>query len=76
MTGLQAIIVYFVCWWLLLFMALPVGVRRMEHPEAGQEPGAPEKTYLAVKFMGVTILAGLATWAIDLIVNSGIVAVK
>jgi predicted secreted protein len=75
-TWNQAIIVYAVCWWLLLFMALPVGVRAQESPREGTNPAAPEKTYLGIKCAVATVLAVFATWAIDLIVVSGIVAVK
>jgi predicted secreted protein len=76
MTWAQAIIVYFVCWWLLLFMALPIGVRRQADPFTGTEPGAPEKTYMTIKCAVVTLLAACATWAIDIVIGSGIVAVK
>jgi predicted secreted protein len=76
MTWPQAIIVYFVCWWLFLFMALPFGVKPQQAPGPGMEPGAPEKTWLGVKAGVVSVLAGLATWAIDFVIHSGIVAVK
>jgi len=76
MTWAQAIIVYAVCWWLLLFMALPFGVRRQDNVADGADPAAPEKTHLAIKCAIVTVLAALATWAIDFVISSGIVAVK
>ena len=76
MTFAQSIIVYAVCWWLLLFMALPVGVKQQENPEPGIERAAPEKTNLGIKCAVVTVLAALATWAIDIVIASGIVAVK
>jgi predicted secreted protein len=75
MTFAQAIIVYFVCWWLLLFMALPFGVRPQENPRDGVERAAPEKTHLRIKCAVVTVLAALATWAIDFVIQSGIVSV-
>jgi predicted secreted protein len=75
-TWLQAIIVYFVCWWLLFFMALPIGVRSYADPVPGTDPGAPQKARLGIKAVCVTVLAAFATWGLDLIVASGIVAVK
>ena len=69
-------IVYVVCWWLLLLMALPIGVRPTEDNTPGVEPAAPEKTYLGIKCVVVSVLAVLATWAIDIVIVSGIVAVK
>jgi predicted secreted protein len=76
MTWPQAIIVYFVCWWLFLFMALPFGVRPQQAPEPGVERAAPEKTYLGIKCTIVTVLAAGATWAIDIVIATGIVPVK
>jgi predicted secreted protein len=76
MTWNQAIIVYAVCWWLLLFMALPMGVKPQQDSAPGAEHAAPQKTHLPVKCAVVTLLAGLATWAIDIAIHSGIVAVK
>ena len=76
MTFAQSIIVYAVSWWLILFMALPIGVEQQENPEPGMERAAPKKTYLGRKCAAVTVLAAFATWAIDFVINSGIVAVK
>ncbi len=76
MTWPQAVIVYFVCWWLLLFMALPIGIQPQEEHAPGSDAGAPHKTHLGIKFASVTVLAALATWAIDFVIRSGIVAVK
>lgn len=75
MTWLQAIIVYFVCWWLLLFMALPVGITHSDAPKRGEEPAAPDKTFLGIKCAVVTILAALATYVIYFVIRSGIIAV-
>jgi len=76
MTGLQAIIVYAVCWWLLLFMALPFGVRPMDDPQAGLSRAAPQKTYLPVKCGIVTVLAALVTYGIAMLIQSGLIAVR
>ncbi len=76
MTWPQAIITYAVCWCLILFMALPIGVRPQENVQLGADPAAPEKTYLGIKCAVVTVLAVLATWAIDIVILSGIVAVR
>ena len=76
MTWPQAVIVYFVCWWLLLFMTLPIGVKPQEEPTHGSDAGAPQKTYLGIKCASVTVIAAFATWAIDFVIRSGIVAVK
>ena len=43
MNWFSGILVYIVIWWLVLFMVLPVGVKRVETVEAGHDRGAPEK---------------------------------
>lgn len=71
MTGAQAVIVYVICWWMLLQMVSAIGMGSGEEkPEAGQ------KQYrLGLKCAAVTVLAAGATWAIDFAIRSGIVAV-
>ncbi len=76
MTWPQAVIVYFVCWWLLMFIALPIGIERDDNPALGASRAAPKKGYLFIKCVSVTLLAVLATWGIDLLLSSGIVAVR
>jgi predicted secreted protein len=76
MTLPQAVLVYVVCWWLLFFIALPIGVVYSDQKHPAQSTGAPEKRYMLAKFLCVTLAAFLATGAIDLIVDSGIVQVR
>lgn len=67
MTIVSAIVVYVVLWWLVFFMALPWGVRRLDAPEEGQEHGAPERPMLwrkaAITTVVATVLFGI-TYAI------------
>lgn len=58
MTIAQFIVVYAVCWWLVLFMVLPSGVSTVKNPQAGHAPSAPADPRLKRKF-GITSL-----WAI------------
>ncbi len=76
MTIAQGVLVYVVCWWLILFMALPFGVHSPENPAPGESRAAPLKTHLGLKCVFVTLLAAFATWGIDILINSGIVAVR
>lgn len=41
MNPVSAIVVFVVIWWVVLFAVLPWGVRRVENPEPGADPGAP-----------------------------------
>lgn len=53
------IMVYFVIWWTILFCILPLGVRRLENPGAGEERGAPERPELMRKAVITTIVAAV-----------------
>ncbi len=53
------IMVYLVTWWIVLFMVLPLGVRRVENPGRGEERGAPERPDLVRKAIITTVLAAV-----------------
>jgi predicted secreted protein len=57
MNIVSAIVTYVVLWWLVLFMALPWGVRRNESPEPGHDPGAPVRPLLWRKVAITTVIA-------------------
>lgn len=62
MTFTNAIAVYFLVWWLVLFAVLPWGVRSQEeHGEIspGSDPGAPAIPRLWLKLLWTTIVSGL-----------------
>lgn len=61
-TGL--IVSFLVIWWLVFFMALPIGVRPPEEPQPGTVPSAPERPYLLWKVLGTTVIAALLTWTL------------
>ncbi|MHA1567759.1 MAG: DUF1467 family protein [Alphaproteobacteria bacterium] len=69
MNPLTAVVVFVVIWWLVLFMVLPFGVRRVENPEPGDDAGAPANPRLLLK-AGVTtviaiILFAIVFWALE-----------
>jgi predicted secreted protein len=53
------VMVYLVIWWTILFAVLPLGVRRVENPGKGEEPGAPEKPQLLRKAVITSIVAAV-----------------
>lgn len=69
MTWFNALIVYICVWWVMLFMVLPWGVRRIENPEPGHEPGAPEKPMIWRKLIATTLLSFVVWGAIYLLVE-------
>jgi predicted secreted protein len=54
---------YIITWWVVLFAVLPWGVRRVENPVEGHDPGAPERPHLARK-LAATFLISFVIWAI------------
>ncbi|UYN93029.1 MAG: DUF1467 family protein [Enhydrobacter sp.] len=53
------ITVYLVIWWTVLFAILPLGVRRVEKPGRGQDPGAPERPQLRRKAAITSVVAAV-----------------
>lgn len=67
--------VYVVTWWLVLFMALPFGVKqtRTEDLELGQEPGAPAKPMMWRKVIITTAITTVLWFFFDWLGDSGMV---
>ena len=61
MDWATGIMVYLVIWWIMLFAVLPLGVRRVENPGPGQDPGAPENPQLLRKAI-ITSLVAAVIW--------------
>lgn len=64
-------LVYVIAWWLIFFMALPIGIQ--SHDEAGEavEPGTPEsapvRPRLLLKALVASVLAGVVVGIAHLI---------
>lgn len=76
MGWFNGIIVFFCVWWVVLFMVLPWGVRRVENPEPGHEPGAPERPMLWRKALITTLLSVLVWLAIHLVISLELVSFR
>ncbi len=61
MSWATGLMVYLVIWWTILFAVLPLGVRRVEKPGRGQDPGAPERPQLLRKAV-ITSLVAAVLW--------------
>jgi len=65
-----AIAIYFLIWWTVLFVTLPLGVRTQRDAErvvAGTEPGAPVAPMLKKKVILTTLISTvifLGFWAV------------
>jgi predicted secreted protein len=62
MTLPVSIGVYFICWWLVLFAILPIGVRTPgegdDVPE-GSADSAPVEPYILRKFLAATLISAV-----------------
>ena len=76
MSWFTGILVYGMGFMVVLLTVLPWGVRPTAAPEAGHEPGAPEKPLLLKKFI-VTALISLVVWGgIYVIIDQGLISFR
>lgn len=76
MSWFEGFITYSVCWWLVLFMLLPIGAQAPVQPEAGHSVGAPAKPNLRIKLLLATVLAIIPVLLIRWVIISGIIQVR
>jgi len=58
-------------WWLIFFMALPIGVVRDENPEIGNAAGAPKNAKLLKKALYTTLIATTLTCTFFFLLQHG-----
>lgn len=61
MSIMNIIIVYSLSWWVILFIALPIGVKTPDNPETGHASSAPEKPRIWMKIIAATFIAAIIT---------------
>jgi len=71
MNWFTGVLVYCMVWVVVLLTVLPWGVRPSDAPEAGHEPGAPERPLLLRKFIITTLIAAVVWGAIYLVIDRG-----
>ncbi|MFQ5764926.1 MAG: DUF1467 family protein [Rhodospirillales bacterium] len=74
-TGLAT---YVIIWWLVIFMVLPWGVRRIDPDDLGEgeDPGAPEKPRMLMKIAVTTVVSGVIFGLVYLVVISGVISFR
>lgn len=74
-TGLAT---YAIIWWLVIFMVLPWGVRRIDPDDLGkgEDPGAPEKPRMLMKIAVTTVVSGFVFGLVYLVVVSGVISFR
>ncbi|MEE8351102.1 MAG: DUF1467 family protein [Rhodospirillales bacterium] len=70
--------VYFIIWWLVIFMVLPWGVRRIDPDDLieGEDPGAPAKPRMVLKLAATTGISGIVFALVYLIIQSDVISFR
>ena len=76
MDNTTAAVFFLISWWLIFFITLPFGVHRLEEPEPGMEPGAPEKPLLWRKAGVTTFVAICITLLVQWAMDSGLISFR
>ncbi|MDW3207450.1 MAG: DUF1467 family protein [Alphaproteobacteria bacterium] len=65
------IVVFVIGFWLAFFMVLPIGVRRDDNPEKGNDPGAPKIHMIGKKVLwaglAAVVLTGVYWYLVDIV---------
>lgn len=69
MSIMQALITFAVTWWIVLFIALPIGVKTATNTVVGHAPSAPISPNLRKKFKWATIASGMITVLVYFLLN-------
>ena len=56
-------------WWLILFLLLPIGVKKQESVDFGNDTGTTKNTMLKKKFILTTIISFFTTIIIIIVKN-------
>jgi predicted secreted protein len=69
---------YVIIWWLVMFMVLPWGVRRIEPEDLGEgdDPGAPENPRMLMKVAVTTAISGVVFGLVYLVVISDVISFR
>lgn len=72
------IAVFFIIWWMVIFMVLPWGVRRVDREKLGkgEDPGAPEKPRMVMKLLITTAISGVIFIFVYLVIVSGVISFR
>ena len=71
MNPVSLIVVFDVLWWLIFFMALPVGISAAAPSNEGNFNGSPKKHNLKIKAFVTTIIAAILTVLYFVAMESG-----
>lgn len=76
MNAVEGTVAFLILWWVVLFMVLPFGIKRVENPGEGHDPGAPEKPLLLRKLLVTTGITAVLFSIIFWVANSGLISLR
>ena len=76
MDLVSGIVVYIILWWWILFMTLPIGVRREDDVQPGNDAGAPKRPMLVAKIIATTLIAAVCWVIVDQIIRSDLISFR
>lgn len=70
---MNAVFIYFLVWWVLLFTVLPLGVERHQETGQGYDAGAPQTTHLKKKIILNSALSAIVVLIMEILVRMDII---
>ena len=74
MDNATTAVFFAITWWLIFFITLPFGIRRLKEPKPGMEVGAPEKPRIWTKVAVTTLITAVVTISLKLAMDSGVIS--
>lgn len=72
MNPVSVTLTFVVIWWLIFFMALPIGIVRDDNSQAGNCPGAPKNPNLLKKAIYTSIISAILTFSFFYLMQAGL----
>ena len=76
MNWFTGILVYLIIWWLVLFMVLPLWVRKPKEVEPGHDHGAPENPMIAKKALVTTLVSAVVFAIVFAVIEADVISFR
>ena len=63
MNFVSGLLLYVLIWWVLIFVMLPLGIKKNSNPAPGLATGAPRRARIKKKLV-ITTLASMVVWGV------------
>lgn len=76
MDLVSGVVVYVLLWWWIFFMMLPVGAKRDDDVQMGNDRGAPKNPMLVRKLIATTLISAVVWVAVDQFIKSDLISFR